>query len=144
MHGGDLQAGFVQPFFDVLHAVAGQIYRQKFHRIKSQGLDGLELFQQGGAEAQEAGDAAEGISTDTKFHKNILLNVCVNLNINPNVRKVNKSLWAQAISRAIFIMSVKDTWRSWAGRASPVTRLSEMVSRARAFLPAAAAFRYRA
>ena len=49
-----------------------------------------------------------------------------------------------AISRAISIILLKVFWRSSAGRASPVTRLSEMVSSASAFFPAAAAFRYSA
>ena len=45
---------------------------------------------------------------------------------------------------AISIILVNVFWRSSAGSASPVTRLSEMVSSASAFLPAAAAFRYSA
>ena len=49
-----------------------------------------------------------------------------------------------AISSAISIMWVKVVWRSSAGRLSPVARLSEMVSSASAFFPAAAAFRYSA
>ena len=49
-----------------------------------------------------------------------------------------------AISSAISIILVKVFWRSSAGSASPVIRLSEMVSSASAFLPAAAAFRYSA
>ena len=46
-----------------------------------------------------------------------------------------------AISRAISIIWVNVFWRSSAGRASPVTALSEMVSSESAFFPAAAAFR---
>ena len=47
----------------------------------------------------------------------------------------------QAMVSAISIILVNVFWRSSAGSASPVTRLSEMVSSASAFLPAAAAFR---
>ena len=46
--------------------------------------------------------------------------------------------------QAIFIISEKDVARSSALRASPVTRESEIVQIAKAFLPARAAFIYKA
>ncbi len=54
------------------------------------------------------------------------------------------SICSYAISSAISIILVKLVCRASAGRLSPVTRLSEIVSSEIAFLPAAAAFRYSA
>ena len=61
--------------------------------------------------------------------------------VNEMIRGARKVAQCVSMVSAISIILVNVFWRSSAGSASPVTRLSEMVSSASAFLPAAAAFR---